>query len=412
MSEVNFFIDNALYKNDEIPVNLERFFKKVRNGWRLRSVGIIISEKDNTTVFLPKNCDIASITENDIALLIKLLIYSSKNTHYSNIEDDLYIEMNDKFMIINELLDDLYKNGIYIGEKKETIKSNQGKINWSKSISSSKPIIIEDEIYLLNLYRDKNKKNIELLTTVHGIVMEQISNNYGRFLNGFNYTFKNKPSKPLDVDSTVTKLQLLKKLNNEHRTGHLIDLIISYFDQTRNSEDLILLTENFNLIWEMMIKSIFTHEQRYMEHLSRPYWELRDPNGEYKVKKGRNTHIPDALVVTERENHSDLDIIDAKYYDLTKTFEKNNTKLIEMESIVKQYFYEFSIDYTSSKLSSGKNYFAMPWFRVNRDDKIFSKVGKIEIDLPRFGRKRIDVLFIPTFTLMDSFLKRQKYYLE
>lgn len=411
MDKFNVYVDNTVYSDSRISDEIKRFFKNVENGWLLRSVGIFIGKESH--IFLPKNIDIELITYNDINILVNVLLKVNKQSNKTFGGNEFYLERSNSFLVINEIINDFTKNGLYVNKKREIKNKEYGKINWTKSFNGNKPLIIEDEIYYLQLKRHITHNNFDILSDIHSYVLSEISSNVGEIMNNFHFnkitSLSNKALSDLEIINILNKYR--RKVNDQ-RTLHLIKYLILYFkNKQSNNNNIILVTEEFYYVWETMIKSVFKHQQKYMQKLSKPQWVIKDPSDYYLVKKGTNDHIPDALIITEHDGKKYLDIIDAKYYDLSKVYFNKKSNLMEMSSIVKQYFYEFSMNYKETHLLNGRNYFALPYFRLNRSSKFYYEVGEFEIYLPEFGKKKIGILYIPTYNLMEYYLNNINFYL-
>lgn len=395
MPKIKYYIDNEIVRT--IPEYLHSYFKKVKNGYQLRNVGIVIGREEGA-VFLPKNVNRKEITTRDIKNLMKLLIeFQREEQHAGTLtEEQVYIHTNDFFLVIYELILDFQTNGLYVKRETQHKKKDFGKINWSKTITKVSPSIVGEELHYLELVRSQKVIFEDELSYIHGKTMEQISKEYGELFSSFHYFYRGRNYK-MSPSQMIAYLRKRLRVENVSRTKRLIQNLLIYLGEGNVEETAMLVTEEFHMIWEKMVAEVWKHKEILKQHIAQAQWDITI-NG-YKIN-GKNTQIPDVITVED----GTVNILDAKYYDLSGVMSSNTRVPVEWYSVVKQYFYDFSYDYQKAGMVKGENYFILPSYQKNCDVALYERVGDVQIQLPRHGTHTIVVLLVPMFTLIESYL--------
>lgn len=394
------FVDNeALMDVSEFPDELNFFLRKDSKGYRINGVGIFI-KKDKMFIFLPKNIDKKKITDSEVKKIAKLLLKKGNSLLDSN--GDGIIFKSKFLMIINWLISDFKINGLFVTENSHYRLTNGRKINWSKTISKVDPIIYDDEI-IFSGYMCKTKKiSDDFLTKVHSYVLNIISEHYGNNILDFNFHYKQKEVIMSDSELIVELKNKSKKENNK-RTKVLIQKLITFLKFKQKDKDILLMTSKFHVVWENMIKQVFCSDKTLFENVPKAYWNLRINN---VAIKGYNSQIPDALVSNDKGK---INILDGKYYDLSTMIDGGKNVPLAWYSVVKQYFYDISIGKFKDSIYGFEyeivgNYFVFPAYKINYSRDLIIDIGTVSISLGKSKEKRINVVMIPVFSLIDLYL--------
>lgn len=395
---MKFFVDNEYVK--DVQNSIKPYFKSVNGGYRLRTVGVVIN-KEETFVFLPHNADKQLIEQLDVQLLIKLLqkFKSSGGTHYGTMP---FIEESDMFTTIEWLISDFKRFGL-LNRIEEDIKiQSNGIISWSTTIRHVQPTIIDNDPYITKFVRRRKRTAEDDLTKIHRTVIQRIAKLYGNLFSLHNFQY-NRGEKFLNDREMLTILNKHLRVVNNVRTKELLKRLISYLNMATGEFDLRITTEEFHIIWEQMISSVWQHNNKLKQYISKAKWEMNFDS--YSVS-GINQQIPDTLI---DENGSMLTILDAKYYDLTYSISNLGSVPLEWYSVVKQFFYEESFNFKSAGLCRGKNIFVFPYYKKNHDvSELMHIVGEVTIELPILGSRRIYVGLVPVFSLIQIYLRHEK----
>lgn len=393
------FIDNEIIdknKMDKEPPLLKKYFEERGNVYQLKTVGVIFLEKD-VIVFLPKNTSRETFRYIDINKIFLLLKKMDKFLILKNGVDIDVVQKNELFSVIEWLICDFKANGIVKKMvKKETLNGNS-KINWAKTVSKVKPIIVKNNIIFPKYIGKEKDVYNNLLTRIHIYVMNEIAQNYGESIFGFKY--KNNSYLNMTIKDMENYLKSSLKIENNRRNKKLIKNLESFLHLLNSGSEVSVTTKEFHIIWEYMIKKVFKNDNDLLGHEPNAQWNL-NING--LNIKGKNEQIPDVMV--SNEINKEVNILDAKYYDLSKIMNGEKNVPLNWYSVVKQFFYDISFNPGIKGYKIKGNYFIFPYYKKNYSDDILTDIGQVFIDIGNGEEKSIRVMMIPTFSLIDRFL--------
>ena len=427
IKEIVKYVDGHNYDKEDIDSHIINCFEKQdTNQYKLKLVGGIFSA-NRLYVFLPHNTENKyDIGENEISDLLT----SIKLTENEHLEEDAlspssfdFSKQNaDLFAIIDWLINDFVKLGIYKETKKKIHKSAKGKILWQQTINLITPLFYKNNLIYSESYSQYQNKEDAFLTIIHKNVISDIAEKYGVFFNQFAF---NNNTEQLDFSNTdvlkQAKTYLVNTLyrTNMRRTKLLIQNIIKYLDHILSGDsDLGITTQYFYATFEKAVRKFF-HDKNHdtdQEEIERTLKEgLPKATWNFKINGNlypnlTNIQLPDVLV----KNGQKLDIYDAKYYDLESYINGNNTKNdppLNWYSVVKQFFYYESYNYSDTKLTKGKNYFVFPYSPI-KSNKGYTEIGKVEIpfkdkDKNKSKNKKVStiyILLIDTYKILNNFV--------
>ena len=202
-------------------------------------------------------------------------------------------------------------------------RATGGKINWSRTIKTIKPIVSETGIAFLNFMIRKNRiQENQLITELHKYCV------YKAFeLFGFLYT-TSFPEKGFLDESDISKNRkhyaqfLQDKIDSTHLESN-IELfsnmleLINNLDCEDETTDAVYGTTSYQVVWENMVDSVFgTISQGQKEKYFYPHTK-------WSFKPYRNAPLrPDTIMILGEGKNRKCFIIDSKYYSYTTLREK------------------------------------------------------------------------------------------
>ena len=387
-----YFVDGIEYSKKFIPNEVINHFEYKNSMYKLKKVGFIFTN-NKLFVFLPKNTNQSKISSNENNMLFKALTKFSHllNNNSSNIHNDIEIEKNDLFSVIDWLITDYIHNGIIKNNISRETRLNIGKINWDKTLKKITPINNSNGPIYLKFIHNQKILNYNFLSKVQQMVLTDISNKFGDLWNFKYYNRSRIQSMSAEnIQFLIKELQSMLKLTNVIQQKILIICLLYYLYKISNGEsNWSVITPNFDKIFEKAIQKYFGHNNTLMSYVPKAKWDIPLVSN----KKLVNRQIPDVLV----NNFGSLDIYDAKYYTLNST---TNNPPLDWYSVVKQFFYALSFDYSSSNLKFGNNYFVFPKWPM---DNFTESIGNVHINLPKIqnNQLKINVIYINTFKILN-----------
>lgn len=247
-----------------------------------------------------------------------------------------------------------------------------------------------------------------MLSFIHEMVIEEICTKFGALFSGVNYSRKQQMLRH-NVNEILYILQKYRQKINDNRTKQLINHLILYFKSQGDIEDISITTEDFHIIWELMVNDVWRHDATMANFVSQAKWDVIFVD---KKIQSQNRQIPDTLIRDDDSN--EVHILDAKYYDLTPLIEGSKNVPLDWYSVVKQFFYNFSFDYSRSTYMIGHNCFVFPEYRNNyrSSGELLTYIGKVTIELPIGRDKKIEtlgVVTVPVFSLMSAWMAHNSY---
>lgn len=244
---------------------------------------------------------------------------------------------------------DYMSRGYYIEREIEHNVSRRGKINWSKTIKSCKPVVQNDEAYYLDFVVRKNTINENnLITLIHEFCVYESFLKMGWLFTSF------VPRNPRIKCNKKAFLSILKEkmsrtFNDKNKTlfGNMI-LVIENMQNEDAPENYKYGTYRFEYVWESLIDRVFGVENK-KDYFPKTTWRIG--NHEYD-----NASLePDTIMLFGK----DVYVLDAKYYKYGAT--GNYWDLPESSSINKQITYGEYVTKNASKNQRVFNAFLMPY---------------------------------------------------
>lgn len=244
---------------------------------------------------------------------------------------------------------DYYDRGYYRESEAEYHVSRKGKINWSRTIKTQKPVEQDEGMFYLGFVTRRNAVNEkELITLIHEYCVYE---SFGKM--GWLFTDA-LPQKPRIKQNekmflVVLKDKLGRTFNDKNKElFHNMILIIQNLQNEDDKRNYIYGTYRFEYVWEALIDRVYGIEGK-KAYFPRAVWKI---NGE---KLDKAFLEPDTIMRRGEEIY----VLDAKYYKYGAT--RLLTDLPQTTSVNKQITYG---EYVAKKMAKGAevyNAFIMPF---------------------------------------------------
>lgn len=258
--------------------------------------------------------------------------------------------------------------GYYVEREVEYKRGAHGKINWDRTIKTTRPVVTEDEqnvVYLDPIARHVDYNENELIALVHKYCVHDASKKLG-FI--FGIEIQEEPSLDFDYELFSSVLQSkISKTFNDRNLNLFLDLqrIVEYLGDKNskdnaNANDFYFGVNKFAPVWEAMIDRIFgtvSNKNLYNPHLKYVAENVSEENLESDGDTGeslRSTLRPDTIM----RRDTSVYVLDSKYYRFGLT--KNPSHLPGAESICKQMAYAEYVEKTQNP-EYVYNAFVMPY---------------------------------------------------
>ena len=233
--------------------------------------------------------------------------------------DNFELEKSDLTKTIEWLINDFNNNGVYKVVEKDLYSGEGGKIQWDKTLKKEVPLYANENLIFMDFVRKKKKISDSVITQIHKHVLNNLSQNYGKF---FNFNFSEVLNFRLSLTEINNILMKQLKVERNERKKNLILNLYNYLNLTSSeNSEFYYVTRDFHVIFESALKSVMNHKKELKKYVPKAKWNLRIRNVEYSSK---NTQIPDVLVVRKEF----IDIYDAKYYSLIDFVKEKEIKLL------------------------------------------------------------------------------------
>jgi hypothetical protein len=326
------FVDpntNHLFSNDLDPKD----FIVNQDGERYNFVGFIFN-KEKVLISFPKHSfsstDLERLPRNIVLLnkYIRILFNCIKRT--VNNKNDKYVgirnELNSNYPFIDFL--EVYKYymryGLFTNEREIKKFGYAGRISWKDTMNKSPKIINNHNLLFLPLITKKNIEQHVFISKCMAYVIDSTLERFSLFLEGEK---TNLHTRDIDFSNTslvITQLKKAKRTLFKNIHQHLVDRLISFFEQEKNKGgNYQLKIYSFHLIWEGMVKEYLRTKFHGINGRLEIEWSdsVRNNNFDKKVvypdMRGKDGFSiePDYYLILEDKRY----IFDAKYYQkLTK----------------------------------------------------------------------------------------------
>lgn len=247
------------------------------------------------------------------------------------------------------IIKDYFERGYYIEREVEYTVSKRGKINWSRTIKTQRPVIQDDDVYYLDFVTRRNAANEkQIITLIHELCVYESFEKMGWL---FTSAMPTRPriKKNDKYFTAVLNDKLSRTFNDKNKKlfGNMIKVIKNMRDDGE-STDFRYGTYRFEYVWESLIDRVFGIEDK-AEYFPKTSWKV---NGRMHDNASLE---PDSIMI----NGNKIYVLDAKYYKFGAT--GRLTDLPESSSINKQITYG---EYVAMNKANGKtvyNAFIMPF---------------------------------------------------
>ncbi len=330
----------------------------------------------------------------DILSLINVL---GKNTDKKESEINVGLNQADSTGIPVQaylyLIKDFFERGYY--KERDTCRqiAKRGKIDWSRTIKTQKPLIQDNEAYYLNFVVKKNTINEdELITLVNKYCVYESFEKFGWLFTSF---------VPPEPQIGLTRKMMLAVVNDKlqntfnDRNKQLFKNMLAVIKAMKDDveSDFRYGTYRFEYVWEKMIDRLFGISEKE-KYFPKTTWELTDG------KSHDNAFLkPDSIMLLNGKVY----VLDAKYYKFGWSGVLGH--LPESTSINKQITYGEYIAESEKFMQAGKhptvyNAFIMPYDSLGKKFSTGASIhyiGSATSDWKRGKKKYENVLGI----LMD-----------
>ena len=241
----------------------------------------------------------------DILSLISVL---AKNTDKKESEINVGLKTDDPDGIPVQaylyLIKDFFERGYY--KERDTYRqiAKRGKIDWSRTIKTQRPLLQDNEAYYLDFVVKKNTINEdELITIVHKFCVYESFDKFGWLFTSF---------VPPEPKTGLTKKMMLSVVNNKlqntfnDRNKQLFKNMIAIIKAIKDDSESEFRygTYRFEYVWERMIDRVFGISEKE-EYFPRTTWTLSGG-----VKHNNAFLEPDTIMLLNGKVY----VLDAKYY--------------------------------------------------------------------------------------------------
>ena len=391
---------------------LTPYFKQLSNGYLLRNVGVVVNANE-LYAFLPKNVDKNLVGNKEISKVIQLLVHFRRLTPSGDSSNKIDIIESNLFTVVDWLIEDFRQNGLYQRNDRRVSRQQTGRILWPKTIAHVQPWLQNGNPVYVEFIKMSHEDKEDVLSYMHGTVMQRVSEKFGKIFSNFKFTYHGRAWRMKDSEMLTSLYAYRRSVNNEH-TKLLVKSLILFLRPDTSRRVLGITTEEFHNVWEKMISTVYQDQEDLYRYIAKDRWNIAIQNSPIT---GANDQIPDTLV--KDGPHNSLRILDAKYYDFTSVINatRQHKKVVPLDwySVVKQYFYDFSFDYSKANLLRGDNWFIFPAWKANYQDNnssnLLRRIGDVRITLPNIPNDRVvQVGMIPVFSLIDAYLSGKKLF--
>lgn len=258
------------------------------------------------------------------------------------------------------IIRDFLSNGYYV--QKETLYSRTpgGKVSWSRTIKSVKPQFLDFQPFYFDFITKKtNYSQAELISQIHKFCVHECFSKLGFLFSSFlPEKAELKLNKKLFVATIKKAMAQTFNENNLLLFKNMLD-VLNFIDENSENKEFIYGTQNFHIIWEKLVDTIFGESDKY-DFYPKVFWKLKDERGgeeqfNFKTDEKRNSLRPDTIMITNRAKEGQkIFVLDSKYYRYGATKIKNH--LPDSASIVKQLAYAEYIEKNDFIPEKVKNY--------------------------------------------------------
>ena len=241
------------------------------------------------------------------------------------------------------IIRDFLSNGYFSIKEQRYQKNAGGKINWGRTIKNIKPQFSDGNVFYLDFITQKNLySQSEMICKIHKAVVYECFSKLGFLFTTF------MPEKSQLKMNKALFISVIKKVASETFNENALFLfknmidVLEWLDDFNEKKDFVYGTENFHVIWERMIDSIFGESDKE-KFYPKVYWRLygkekSESTFTFNDDEKRNSLRPDTIMILNRgKDGQKIFVLDAKYYRYGAS--ENKYHLPDSSSIVKQLAY-------------------------------------------------------------------------
>lgn len=272
--------------------------------------------------------------KNDILSVLRTISLAKTKSK----ENNIYFQEKDnnsEYAIDSCLwvINDYFRNGLYINREKLYKKNQRGRIDWKKTIQNDNPIISNGNLVYKDIIVEVKSNINNILVEIHKYCIKKSIDYIGWLFNINSNIIQSK-----NINETTKKQYILILKKEIHLTfddkkrelfQHCIN-VIDGLDDKEEGKEFVYGVDTYYYIFEKMIDSIFGSKNAHQKYDFKANWVLKQNND---IPMNSSSLRPDTIL--EKENN--IFIIDSKYYKFGFTGEKKD--LPETSSIQKQIAY-------------------------------------------------------------------------
>lgn len=428
-----YYKDIEFFKLDEIKFLIENNILQIKSNHKIKKektdynndifsfkyVGAL-SLSENIIMVLPKYLnDISKLSINEKKEKSKLVIKVIRKYLTNNIENGYIIDRDNdnsiynRLYILDLLMEDFLRDGLYENRHKYLEKNGSGEINWDYTINRETGYISNRKnIVYFDYYSTETESQTDsILRELQKYFLNKASSYFEElsFLD-FNYPNLNFNTRAMIEENKEYLIGFLDRVLTRTfsaRVRRLIKIIKILIEEKEYTADLdinLYGTTSFHVLWEDICKKIYGDMYDKQDKYKDIIKKYTSPK--YSVEKSPRAPMrPD--IVFEKDDI--LFILDAKYYNVSRNEEEEKLRNSPgTYDVIKQFVYAqaFNKEYKGKKKI---NAFILPGNSI----ETLGVISNIEVEL--FGEDEILVQKIPAEAAYKLYLndrEEEKYIKE
>lgn len=295
----------------------------------------IVEELDSKNTRLNDNSDIVMYDVNQLDSKCKLFgemnnvltsVFRAKNdSRHSSASDELTVYTS-KLYYLNEITMHYYEYGILYDDENYYNRTNNGNINWVKTINKTVPQYSNNNFIYDSFIVKKKNDNVSLLSKIVAMVLERETVKYPFYIKCVITDLDYDDIRDYSDEQLLELLFTLKTMTFIDYKLHVIDNLIAYLSdkQTDSNCGVIIGTNNYEYVWEAIVTNGLGSS--FKSQMSS------------KVGNRSNTDKLDDVVI--RPDHIDINnkiIVDSKYYKYKASATDNN--ILDYKQVYYNFYY-------------------------------------------------------------------------
>lgn len=362
VNNILYLSDRVLVTDKSVPESLLAEMRKLGlvapDMIKIHFCGVV-SYCDGLAVFLPRNhgTGIEGYAAAAHLLLQALLkYYQSKDSGIYAQESGDEVVGGIAFSLAVSLLNDYRANSLYVRRVKERL-SNNGKVNWPRTIVRSTPYPTRSGPMYLDLSTSRSRyiSNCET-AKIHAQVIKELFYDYGMLWLGLPCFFDERlelmPKPSGSVDVQIAYLQRELQVSYSERDMFLIKGLIQYLRIKKgiNTNNVLIGVRKFHNLWESMLDECLIGKYAVNSKLPVPVYQTADDEFIPVAQKGQRTDT-----VLKYPDGNRFAVVDAKYYEASSP----NTAP-GWSDLVKQFYYQKAVSLLEGEDALVSNHFVFP----------------------------------------------------